>query len=634
VRARHILAGLALLCGMMGVAGATDFVLRDSPFIEARVQAGKLPPLALRAPKQPLIVDLAARGRVPGRHGGEMRSLISNVRDLRYITVNSYTRLIGYNERLELVPDLAEKVEVEEGRIFTFTLREGHRWSDGAPFTAEDFRYVWEDMQGNRQISPAGPPEVMFVDGELGRFEVLDARRVRYGWSKPNNRFLPYLAQPGKVFLYAPAHYLKQFHPRYAGEQSLKRMVTESKARSSAALHNRMDDQYENTNPDMPVLSPWKVITKGPASRYVFERNPYYHRFDAEGRQLPYVDRLLVDLAAGGLIAAKSNAGETDLQGRGLSMADAAVLKEGEALNGYRTLLWPYGRGSAYTLYPNLNTDDAAFRKLNRDIRWRRALSLGIDRGLINNALLFGLGHASDNTVSRASPLYPQALAGRNIAYDPKQANRLLDEIGLTGRDSLGTRLLPDGRPAEVLVEVNGGESDLLDCLQLIAETWREIGIRLVAKPQERSILRQRSYTGQTVMVLSTGLDNALATAATPPVELAPATQEHFSWPKWGQYLESKGAKGEPVDMPEATALIDAYNRWRSAGTEADKAAAWQAMLLNHADNLWTIGTVAGELQPIVVSKKLRNVPEKANFSWEPNALFGTARVDEFWLAE
>lgn len=632
---KHVLlplAGIAL--SLLAAVLPAAAQLKDSPFFEERVKAGKLPPLEARAPRQPLIVDLAARGRMIGRHGGEARHLVSNVRDLRYVTVNSYTRLIGYNERLELEPDLLERVDVEEGRIFTFTLREGHRWSNGHPFTTEDFRYVWEDMQGNKLIAPSGPPEIMFVEGELGRFEVLDERRVRYSWSKPNNRFLPYLAQPGKVFIYAPAHYLKQYHPRYAAESDLKRMIAEAKVRNAAALHNRMDDQYENTNPDIPVLTPWRITNKGPASRFVFERNPFYHRFDKDGRQLPYIDRLLVDIAAGGLIATKSNAGETDMQARGLSMADAAVLKEGEALNGYRTYLWPYGRGSAYALYPNLNTNDPEFRKLNRDIRWRRALSFGIDRTLINNALLFGLGYASDNTVARASPLHDAALAKRNIAYDLKQANRLLDELGLTKRDSLGTRLLPDGRPAEVLVEVNGSDADMLDCLQLIAETWRDIGIRLIAKPQDRSILRQRSYTGLTVMVMSTGLDNALATPAMPPTELAPANQENFAWPKWGQHLETKGAKGEPVDMPEAKALLDGYNRWRSATETATKAEAWRTMLQNHADNLWTIGTVAGELQPVVVSKKLRNVPPKANFSWEPNALFGTARVDEFFFAE
>ncbi|HRJ69412.1 MAG TPA: ABC transporter substrate-binding protein [Beijerinckiaceae bacterium] len=635
-----LLRGLRLECvaaaflAMTAVASAADIRLIDPPFFKERVEKQQLPEIAQRVPKQPLVADLEARGRVPGRHGGDIRTLVSAVRDLRYVTVYGYTRLIGYTEKLELKPDLLADIEIEGGRVFTLTLREGHRWSDGKPFTTEDFRYYWEDMANDKSIAPAGPPEVYFVDGQLPKFEVLDERRVRFTWSKPNERLLPFWAQPGKVFSYAPAHYLKQFHAKYTPEADLKKRIADAKVRSWAALHNRMDDPYENGNVDMPVLGPWRVLTKGPASRYVFERNPYYHRIDREGRQLPYVDRILVDIAAGGLIAAKANAGETDLQGRGLSMVDAGVLKEGEKLNGYRTLLWPNARGSAYALYPNLNTADPEFKKLNRDLRWRRALSHAIDRRMLNNALLFGLGREVGNTVEPQSPLYSEAAAKMHMAYDPALANRLLDEIGLTQRDSLGFRLLPDGRRLELLVELNGGDGDMLDALQLIAETWADIGIKLIAKPQDRSILRKRSYSGQTVMVMSTGLDNAVPTADMPPIELAPAVQDNYAWPMWGQHVETKGKSGEPADIPAAKALLDDYTAWRSTNDPAQKTAIWKRMIENYAANLWTIGTVSGELQPVVVSKKLRNVPDKAVFAWEPMALFGVHRIDEFFYAE
>lgn len=623
----------ALLAAILP-AGAAEILMKETPSLAAAVQRGALPPVAQRAPKTPLVVDLDGRGRTVGKHGGDLRTLSASVRDLRYVTVNSYTRLVGYDEKLVLRPDLLASFEVEEGRIFTFTLREGHRWSDGEPFTTEDLRYYWEEIANNKNLMPSGPPEVFFVDGKLPRFEVLDATRVRYSWEKPNPRFLPFLAQPGKVFIYAPAHYLRQFHAKFRGEPELRKMVSDAKVRGWAALHNRMDDQYENTNPAMPVLSPWRVVTKGPASRYVFERNPFYHRFDVSGQQLPYIDRILVDIAAGGLIPAKANAGETDLQGRGLSMVDAGVLKEGEKLNNYRTLLWPYARGSAYALYPNLNTTDPEFRKLNRDRRWRQALSMGIDRRLLNNALLFGLGQETGNTVSPSSPLYSKENATRWVKHDPAAANRLLDEMGLTKRDNLGIRLLPDGRRLELLVELNGGDGDMLDALQLIGETWADLGIKLIAKPQDRAILRQRSYAGQTIMVMSTGLDNAIPTPEMPPLELAPAVQDTYSWPKWGQHMESKGTAGEACDIPEAQALLAAYNRWRSTSDPAVKEGVWREMLANHADNLWSIGTVSGELQPVVVSKRLRNVPEKATFAWEPTSLFGVYRVDEFFLAE
>src|SRR3712207_4409208 len=172
-------------------------------------------------------------------------------------------------------------------------------------------------------------------------------------------------------------------------------------------------------------------MNAAPATRFVFERNPYYHRVDVKGQQLPYVDRILMDVAAAGLLAAKANAGEVDLLFRGLNMSDVPILKEGEKAKGYKTLLWQSARGSELALFPNLNAADPVWRALNRDIRFRKALSLGIDRRTLNNALLFGLGTEGNNTIMAESPLFSPELRTLHAAYDPGQASRLLDEIGL-----------------------------------------------------------------------------------------------------------------------------------------------------------------------------------------------------------
>ena len=191
----------------------------------------------------------------------------------------------------------------------------------------------------------------------------------------------------------------------------------------------------------MPTLNAWKIVTRAPANRFIFERNPYFHRVDPEGRQLPYIDRLFIDLATASLFAPKANAGEVDLLARGLSMYDAPVLKEGEAEHHYRTLLWPIARGSSYALYPNLTTDDPVWRALNRDQRFRVALSLAIDRHIINNAMRFGLGLEGNNTVMPESPLDDEANRTVNATYNPELANNLLDGIGLTARNAEGVRL-------------------------------------------------------------------------------------------------------------------------------------------------------------------------------------------------
>jgi len=625
--ARLAAAAALLLAGAPALA--QSYV--ETPLFAERVGKGELPPVAQRLPKEPLVVDLAAKGRSIGRPGGEVTSLVARGRDIRYMSVQSYARLVGYTEKLALEPDLLAKLENDNDQTFTFRLRDGHRWSDGHPFTTDDFRYYWEDVAHNPEISPAGIPEFMMLDGKPPRFEILDERTVRYSWDKPNPRFLSQLAGPRDPFLYRPAHYLKQFHTKYANKGKLEEAAKKQKLKSWAALHNRMDDMFENTNPDLPTLQGWRVMNAAPATRFTFERNPYYHRVDATGQQLPYIDRVIFDVAAGGLMAAKANAGETDLLSRGLSMSDIPILKEGEHAKGYRTLLWLYARGSELALYPNLNTADPVWRTLNRDVRYRRALSLGIDRKTLNNALLFGLGREGNNTILEESALFSPELRSKYAQYDPAEASRLLDEIGLTKRNGAGIRLLPDGRELEIIVETDGEGGFIVDGLTLITEFWREIGIKLFVKPQDRTILRNRAYAGMTVMVAAQGLDLAVPTAKMAPTELAPMMQTFYAWPKWGQYVETKGKNGEACDVPEAKHLLALYERWMATADEAVHEQVWREMLANHAENQWSIGTLAGAFQPIVARNGLVNIPKKALYSWEPSAMLGVYRVDEFY---
>jgi peptide/nickel transport system substrate-binding protein len=384
----------------------------------------------------------------------------------------------------------------------------------------------------------------------------------------------------------------------------------------------------------MPVLDPWKIVTKSPAQRYIFERNPYFHRVDPEGQQLPYVDRIAVDIASSGLMAAKANAGEVDLLARGLSMGDVPVLKAGEAMHNYRTLLWPVARGSGFALFPNLTTNDPVWRTLLRDVRFRRALSHATDRRTLNNALWFGLGTEGNNTVVKESVLFEEPFRTLYAEYRPDEANRLLDEIGLTQRDSSDIRLLPDGRPLEMLVEVAGDAADLIDAVQITSEFMAEVGIKFIVKPQEPTNLRKRSFAGLTEMVAAQGLDNALPTPVMVPSELAPTRQDNPAWPQWGQYYETGGKSGEPVDMPEAKELMRLYESWMTSSDDAEKARAWREMLRLSAEQQFTIGTVSGSIQPIVVSDLLRNVPDKALYSWEPTAMLGAYHVDEFYFDE
>ncbi|MCF3934483.1 ABC transporter substrate-binding protein [Acuticoccus sp. M5D2P5] len=589
-----------------------------------------LPPIEERVPEEPLVVDLAATGRTVGKHGGELETLIGRAKDMRLINVWGYARLVGYNEDYDLEPDILRAVDVEEGRDFTFHLRKGHKWSDGAPFTSEDLRYFYEDILTNEELTPT-PPPYMLVDGKLPAFEVIDETTVRYTWDKPNPRFLPTLAQARPPFIYRPAHYLKQFNPKYGDQAEIDRQVREARVRSWAPLHNLRDDMYDATNQDLPSLQPWIPTKSSTDRRFVMVRNPYFHRVTTEGQQLPYIDKVVMSVVDGSLIATKVQAGEADLQSRGLVFGDLPVLKRGEQQKGYKTYLWPEAYASAIALYPNLTVKDPELRELFRDKRFRQALSMAIDRDLLNRVLFFGLGKPSANTVLPQSPLY-EAGHFDPPAYDAKKASALLDEIGLTKRNSDGIRLLPSGRPLELIVETAGENAIEIDALELIKDTWKEVGVGLFPRPSQRDVLRNRAFSGELAMSVWAGFDNGIPSANMPPDERAPVSTIFLTGPSWGAFEMSGGESGEKPDYQPAIELMTLYNDWLATETEEERASAWEQILALHASEVLTIGTVEGVVQPVVVKNTLKNVPEKAVYGWDPGAQFGVYRMDEFFF--
>lgn len=623
------LSALLLLAGTKAFAQPAE--LQETPALQADVTAGRILPVDRRLPAEPLTVSFTAPAEA-GRHGGELRTLIGRARDVRLLSVIGYTRLVTYDENFKFAPDIVESFSVEDERVFTFRLRRDHKWSDGHPFTVEDFRYYWEDVANNKELSPSGPPIALLVDGEPPTVSFPDDRTVRYAWTKRNPYFLPRLAGAAPLYIYRPAHYMKNFHVRYADPAELEREVTASKRRNWAALHNRIDNMYEADNPDLPTLDPWVIATRPPAIRFLAQRNPYYHRVDSNGRQLPYIDRIVLTQADSKLIPAKAGAGEVDLQFRTITFNNFTFLKENEKRAGYKTLLWRTAKGSHFTLFPNLNSNDPAWRSLMREAPFRQALSLAIDRQAINETLFFGLAIESNNTVLSTSPLFRPEYQTRNAAYDPAEANRLLDQLGLTRRDGHGIRLLPDGRPLEIIVETAGEDTEQSDILELIGDNWTKIGVKLFAKPSQRDIVRNRIFSGEAMMSVWTGLENGLANAETIPNELAPTSQYGLQWPKWGQWYETRGQAGEPIDYPVARELFGLFEAWLEAADLTERERIWHRMLSIHAEQTLTIGVVSGVFQPIVINKKLANVPKEGVFNWDPGAFIGIYRPETFWL--
>ena len=620
-----------LLCGP--ALAADPLPPQETPLFAEQARAGTLPPLAARLPRQPFVVSRFAGSDGPGRQGGQLNMLISSARDTALMTVYSYTRLIVYDDKFRLHPDILESYDEKAGRAFTLTLRAGHKWSDGHPFTTEDFRFFWEDIANNTELSPAGPSVELLVDGQPPKVDIVDEHTISYSWDRPNPYFLESQARAAPLWLFRPAHYLKKFHPRYTDQAQLARQAKGGQQGSWVQNFRRVDVMFNNDNVDLPSLNPWINTTASPAQRFVFVRNPYYHRIDEQGQQLPYVDRVVFTVSAPNLIPAKTGLGEADLQSRYLNLRDYTFLQNSARTSGVDVRLWELGSGSQLALYPNLNANDAQWRRLFRDVRFRRALSVAIDRDEVNQVVYIGLATPSNNTIMPRSVLFKPEYASEWAQHDPKLANKLLDEIGLTRRDATGVRLLPDGRSAILVVESQSEQTEDADALQLITDYFKKIGIRMLVKPQTRENFRLRTFSGEALMTAYAGVVTAVPTPNTSPREFAPTMRGGLQWSKWGMYVESKGKQGEKCDLEAACRLLDYLDEWQNATDTDGRRTAWEKILQTHAEEVFSIGTVNGVRQPVVVGAKVRNVPKEGYYAWDPGGYIGLYQPDTFWVA-
>ena len=618
------IAVVALFAVQAGPTRAGELI--ETPLLRTLVTVGKLPPVADRIPTVPKVIDLPALGRKNGRHGGRIRMLMGREKDVRMMVYYGYSRLLAYNEKLELEADILRQFDVKDGRQFTFSIRPGHKWSDGHPLTAEDFRFFWEDIANNKAISKRGPHRHLLVDGKPPKFEVLNDYTVRYTWAAPNPYFLPALAGTRALYIFAPSHYLKKFHIKYGDKKKLgKKWGKKFKKRAR---------QYQPSDPFMPTVEAWQLQTKPPSSLYIFARNPYFHRIDSSGRQLPYADSVSVGIVSRSLIPAKIGSGDSDLQGRYVRFDDYTFLKAAEKRDVVKVKLWNHTVGSALAIFPNLNAKDKAWRTAFRDPNVRRALSLAVNRREINKAIFYGLAKESANTVVPESPLYRPEYARAYARFDLAEANRLLDKTILAKRDAAGYRLLPDGRRAEIILETTGENSMQTDVLSLVRDTWRKIGILMYPRPTHRDLFRKRVYSGDTLMSVWPGYDNGLATPDVSPLDYAPTSKYHYQWPQWGDHYWTKGKAGIPPDLPEAKMLVDLLRRWEKSTNTDERREIWHKMLKLHSEQVFSIGTVNGAMQPVAHTPKLQNVPKTGIWSYVPSAYFGVYMPDTFYFAD
>lgn len=613
----------------------------EAPSLAVLVAKGELPPVAERLPEQPLVVPPVER---IGKYGGTWRRAFTGPSDRQNIDRILHDHVIYCDlDGSTLMPHIARSWEVaDNGRVFIFYLRKGMRWSDGHPFTADDFVFAYEDILLNDELNPA-KPEWLRRSGKLGTVTRIDDYTVQYKFREPYHVFLEIyaglrvagLSAAGYYFrtVYAPSHYLKQFHPKYADPQTLDQKIKEAGFdswkqlfRQSCATHN---------NRDLPVLGPWKVVQPITGQLFVLERNPYYWAVDPNGNQLPYIDRIAMHLATDlEVLNLRAVQGLIDMQHRHIQLAKVPLLKREAKTGNYRVLFWPNRGGTDCGIFINqtYDEDEEILRWLrNRD--FRIALSLAVDRDAINELIFLGTGTPRAFICPPDTRYYPGSEYERkNAHFDLAQANATLDHLGLEQRDREGFRMRKDGggRLVLSLAAVGAAFIDFTGIAELLAAHWEKMGLKIHVNIEERSLFTTRRNSNEHQLSLwgTGGSENPWAY----PSFTVPTTIGMQMAPLIGAWYQSEGQKGvEPKD--DIKRLIELYEQGSGAPT-AQRIALGQELWRIHVHNQFIIGTVG--LSPafngvVVVKNNFRNVPDVA-----PNSAIlqnpGVARPEQFFF--
>jgi peptide/nickel transport system substrate-binding protein len=308
-------------------------------------------------------------------------------------------------------------------------------------------------------------------------------------------------------------------------------------------------------------------------------------------------------------------AGEVDCQFRTLELRDLSLFTQGKERGDYRILRWQTASGGETTVLLNWDAPDPVMRRLIRDRRFRRALSHGIDREKCNEIAWRGLATPQQATVSRQgwhfqSPEGKQVFEewARSYAdYDPAKANRLLDEMGLTERDSAGYRLRPDGKRLTLLFEISadaqaGPEPDESVIIQ---ENWKELGMDVLITSQPGTAHRNRQIIGE--YIVSTHGESEMDLFTYP--DWVFPTEDKYWHPKIGKWYKTGGKEGEAPTGPMKQ-LLDIYEQIKNEkDLEKCHRLVHQAIRIHIEEGPFCLGTAAQTPSLVIAKNNFRNVP-------------------------
>lgn len=581
----------------------------EAPELAEAVAKGELPPVVERLPAQPIVVKPE---EAIGKYGGIMQMAITgqNEKTNEVGTWWSMEPLTIHSPKGVIVPNVATSWEwSEDYKTLTLKLREGIKWSDGVPFTADDIMFWWEDVVLNTDLTPT-PHTLLTRGGQVAELTKVDDYTIQFVFAEPYALFTTYLGSwgfPRADPTSHPKHYLTKFHANYTDAAELEKAMKEQ---SFDTWVDFFKNQSAVTNPEKPTIAAWIPQEWPPQPLQIHKRNPYYWKVDSAGNQLPYISEIQSTRTADRQATLlKTIAGDLDFSRMG--SIDLALMTDNKEKGNYRFAYADWMPNAFCNIMFNYDTAEEAKKPLYNDVRFRQALSVAINRDEIIKLFYKGGVFASQVAPLRGDPYHGESDLFQSYAqFDPDMGNQLLDEIGLTARDAEGFRLAPDGSELLLIVYVNTSwPAECPEVMEVVRGYWEAIGIKATITPEAGELWGTRHNAGEHDMAVRGA--HFGGGPVHPTLNGNTFALSGWQWaPQWAKWLDTQGAEGsEPPD--DVKRIREIRELVMGEPDEAKRTEMLQEVFEIHMNNLWSIGIVVDDPkfgQLTVVNNRLRNV--------------------------
>ncbi|MBZ9857880.1 ABC transporter substrate-binding protein [Mesorhizobium sp. CA13] len=593
---------------------------------EKYVKTGKLPPVKDRLPNEPLVFKTGNMPDGIGVYGDTMRHVIGG-RPEGWNYGAGQTQGwggidIGLSECLtrtaplfqveakdtEPLPNLAKSWDWStDGHKLTMHLVEGAKWSDGAPFNADDVMFYWDDEVIDPNVSPLnGATQETFGVGTT--LKKIDDYTVEWTFKEAFPKQYLYAMAYG-TFCPGPAHILKPQHPKYS---------------------KNTYDQFKNAFPpeymNMPVMGAWVPVEYRPDDIIVMRRNPYYWKVDEKGNQLPYLNELHYKLSTWADRDVQAVAGSGDFSNLEQPENFVASLKRAAEANAPARLAFG-PRLIGYNLRLNFsangwgNPDERgqAIRELNRNEDFRKAVTMALDRKALGNSLVKGPFTA----------IYPGGFSSGTSFYDRKStvyypfdlegAKAELAKAGLKDTDGDGFVNFPagtaGGKNVEIVMLVNNDYGTDKSLAEGVVAQMEKLGLRIVLNGLNGTQRDASQYSGRFDWLIRRN-DQELTSVVQNTVQLAPVGPK-TSW-------DHRAPESGEVDlMPFEKDLVDIVNKFVTSEDNDQRAALMRDFQKISTEHVYNIGLTEYP-GALIVNKRFSNVPKGTPiymFNWAEDSI-------------